>query len=471
MAMRESALSARALSRSLNQYGHKGVNVSFSRRKTALGMVAGAATLAIALTGCGSSTPDETPTNTGSAPASETPAAPVTLTLASFNNFGYSDELLAEYTAANPHVTVVHNVAATSNDARTNYFAKLGAGGLADVEAIEVDWLPEVMQYADLVEDLTSADVEGRWLDWKTAAATDPDGRLIGYGTDIGPEAICYDSAKFEAAGLPTDPAEVAALLEGDWDHYFEVGTQFQAGGGEAWFESAGATYQGMINQVEAAYEDPATGEIIAAENPEVKAIFDSVTAASGDLSAHLAQWSDDWFAGLAKSEFATMLCPGWMLGVIQGAAPDTTTWNVADVFPGGGGNWGGAYLTVPSSGKNLEEAKKLAAWLTAPEQQLKALANAGTFPSQTDALADVAALNGAFASGDAPTKATYFNSEELGTVFSNRASAIKVSPFKGKFYFQVNDIMQNALTRVEDGSQDAAKSWEQAVSEINALG
>ena len=55
----------------------------------------------------------------------------------------------------------------------------------------------------------------------------------------------------------------------------------------------------------------------------------------------------------------------------------DTTTWNVADVFPGGGGNWGGSYLTVPADGKNIEAATELAAWLTAPEQQLKALAEA----------------------------------------------------------------------------------------------
>lgn len=437
-------------------------------RKASLGMVAGTAAFAIALTGCsGSSSPEGSPATDGGTTGGE----PVTLTVATFNDFGYTDALLQEYMDANPNVTVVQNIAATSNDARTNYFAKLGAGGLADVEAIEVDWLPEVMQYADLVEDLSSPEIEGRWLDWKTDAATDPDGRLIGYGTDIGPEAICYDSAKFEAAGLPTDPAEVASLLEGDWAHYFEVGAEYQAGGGGAWFESANATYQGMINQVAAAYEDPDTGEIIAADNAEVKDLFMQVTDASMTLSAHLPQWSDDWFAGLAQSEFATLLCPGWMLGVVQGAAPDTTTWNVADVFPGGGGNWGGSYLTVPSSGENIDEAKKLAAWLTAPEQQLKALAAAGTFPSQTDALADLDSINAAFASGDSPTKAEYFNSETLGDIFSNRADAVTVAPFKGEFYFQVNDIIQNALTRVEDGSQDASTSWDQAISEISALG
>jgi len=445
------------------------VNVSFSRSRKALGFAAGATAFALLVAGCSNS--EATPTS--SATDAKTPdAEPVSLTVATFNNFGYTDALLQEYMDLYPNVTVVQNVAATSNDARTNYFAKLGAGGLSDVEAIEVDWLPEVMQYSDLLADLTSADVEGRWLDWKTAAATDADGRLIGYGTDIGPEAVCYDSALLGAAGLPTEPADVATYLEGGWDRYFEVGQEYTAAtGGKAWFDGAGGTYQGMINQVAAAYEDPETGAITATENPEVKAIFDQLTAATPTISAHLSQWSDDWFAGMANGTYATMLCPGWMLGVIKGSAADTTTWNVADVFPGGGGNWGGSYLTVPADGANVEAATALADWLTAPEQQLKALAAAGTFPSQMVALDDEAALNTAMAAGDAPTNASFFNSDTLGTIFKNRANAVTVSPFKGANYFKVNDEIQNALTRVEDGSQDPTTSWNQAMSAIDALG
>ncbi len=444
--------------------------MSFSRRHKALGIAAGATAFALLLAGCSSSKSTPSASGDASAPAG---GADITLTVATFNNFGYTDALLQEYMDLNPGVTVVQNIAATSNDARTNYFAKLGAGGLSDVEAIEVDWLPEVMQYSDLLADLTNGpDVAGRWLDWKTAAATDANGRLIGYGTDIGPEAVCYDSALFEAAGLPTDPADVAALLEGGWDQYFKVGQQYVDGsGGKPWFDGAGGTYQGMINQVAAAYEDPATGAITAATNPDVKAIFDQLTAASATESAHLSQWSDDWSSGMANGGFATMLCPGWMLGVIKGNAANTTTWNVADVFPGGGGNWGGSYLTVPADGKNVEAATELASWLTAPEQQLKALAAAGTFPSQLKALDDEASLNAAMAAGDAPTNATFFNSETLGTIFKNRAAAVTVSPFKGASYFKVNDVIQSALTRVEDGSQDPATSWAQAVTEIGALG
>ena len=423
--------------------------MKLSRRTRAIAAVAGAASIAIIAAGC--------------SPASDSGSedGPIELTVATFNDFGYTDELLQEYMDENPNVTVVQNKAATSNDARANYFQKLGKKGLADVEAIEVDWLPEVMKYSDLLAEVPSGTAD-RWLDWKVDAATDADGRLIGYGTDIGPEGVCYRSDLFAAAGLPTDRDEVATLLEGDWDKYFEVGAQYTAATGKAWFDSAGSTYQGMINQVEAAYEDPDSGDITATENADVEDVYNAVLDASATQSAHLGQWSDDWFAGVANGAYATMLCPGWMLGVISGNAEGVTGWDVANVFPNGGGNWGGSYLTVPANGKHVEEAQKLADWLTAPEQQIKAFVNAGTFPSQNDAYTDEA-LTG-FVN-------EYFNNAPVGQIFTDRAKAVTVAPFKGEYYFQINDAMQKALTRVEDGTQDKQASWDQWVSEVDAIG
>jgi cellobiose transport system substrate-binding protein len=418
-------------------------------RRVAVATIA-ASTSAIVLAGCAGSS--------GSPSESD---GPITLTVATFNDFGYTDELLQAYQDEHPEVKIVHNKAATSNDARANYFQKLGKSGLADIEAIEVDWLPEVMKYSDLLAPVP-ADLTDRWLDWKTEAATDPDGNLIGYGTDIGPEGICYRSDLFQAAGLPTDPTEVASLLEGDWSKYFEIGAQYSAATGKAFFDSAGGTYQGMINQVKAAYEDPKSGDIIATENPEVKDIYEQVTAASATQSAHLGQWSDDWFAGLSNGAFATMLCPGWMLGVISGNAEDVTTWNVANVFPNGGGNWGGSYLTVPANGAHVEEAQALADWLTSPETQVKAFENAGTFPSQVEALENETLLT---------STNEYFNNAQVGQIFTDRANAVTVAPFKGDKYFQINDAMQKALTRVDvDKSQSAQQSWDQWVSEVDAL-
>ncbi len=416
--------------------------------------------VALVASGCSSGS-DEASTDTAA-----TSNEPVTLTLATFNEFGY-EELIEEYEAANPNVTIEHKKAATSNEARDNLNTRLAAGsGASDIEAIEVDWLPELIQYSDKFMDLNDPSVEGRWLDWKAAQATTPDGKLIGYGTDIGPEGICYRADLFEKAGLPSDRAEVAELLGGDgatWEQYFKVGEQFMAADtGAAWFDSAGAVYQGMINQVKNAYEQQ-DGTIIALENPEVKAIYDLVLGAAATQSANLAQWSEDWTAAFQKDGFATMQCPGWMLGVIEGNAAGVEGWDIADVFPGGGGNWGGSFLTVPEMGEHKAEAKALAAWLTAPEQQIKAFQAKGTFPSQQAALTDAALL--------AQTNA-FFNEAPTGEILANRAKAVTVAPFKGANYFAINDAMQQALNRVDVAkTDDAASSWAKFENDVNQLG
>jgi cellobiose transport system substrate-binding protein len=420
-------------------------------RRTKAGAIAGAAVIALVATGC----------STG-AEGGET-GGKVNLTVATFNDFGYTDELFAAYEAENPNVTIKQNKAATSDDARANYFTKLGAGsGLADIEAVEIDWFAELLQYSDKLTDLSSPDVEGRWLDWKEAAATDADGKLIAYGTDIGPEAICYRSDLFAAAGLPTDRTEVAALLEGDWENYFSVGEQFTAASDAAWFDGSGAMLQGILNQYEETLE-ATDGEVIATTNPVVKDAYEQVLDASPELSAHLKQWSDDWTAGFANGAFATMLCPSWILGNIEGAAPEVTGWDVANVFPGGGGNWGGSYLTVPAQGANAEEAKKLAAWLTAPEQQLKSFVKTGNFPSQLD-IQDSEELTS--------VTRPFFNDAPTGEIFAERAAAITVAPFKSVKYFPIMSSLQDAVNRVDvDKTQSADDSWKQFEADVESIG
>ena len=230
---------------------------------------------------------------------------------------------------------------------------------------------------------------------------------------------------------------------------------------GAAFFDSAGGTYQAMINQVQNAYESN-DGAIIALENPEVKKIYDQVLTASETQSSHTGQWSEDWTAAFQKDGFATMACPGWMLGVIEGNAAGVEGWDIANVFPGGGGNWGGSFLTVPAMGAHPAEAKALAAWLTAPEQQVKAFKAKGTFPSQVEALTPSLLSQ----------KNAFFQDAPTGQILADRAKAVTVAPFKGANYFAINDAMQQALTRVDvDKTDDAASSWAKFEEAVNALG
>jgi cellobiose transport system substrate-binding protein len=386
----------------------------------------------------------------------------IKLTVATFNEFGY-EELIEEYNAMQDDVVVEQKKAGTANEHQDNLYTKLAAGsGLSDIEAIEVDWWSALMEQSDAFADLSDPDVEGRWLDWKTEAATSPDGKLIGYGTDIGPEGICYRADLFEKAGLPTDREKVAELF-GDWDSYFEAGRQFvKKVPDTAWYDSSGGTAQAMINQVEYSFEDE-DNTVIAADNPEVKEVFDTVTANAADgLSTGLTQWSEDWTAAFQDDGFATMACPGWMLGVIEGNAAGVEGWDIANVFPGGGGNWGGSYLTVPAQGDHIEEAKELAAWLTAPEQQIKAFEAKGTFPSQVEALDDPA-LTGA-------TNA-FFNDAPTGEILAERAEAVPFIAHKGPKFADINTAFQQAIQRVDEGKETADEAWESFLADVERLG
>lgn len=384
-----------------------------------------------------------------------------TITVATFNEFGY-EGLIDEWNAANDDIKIEQVKVGTWDDAKANLYTKLAAGsGLSDIEAIEGDAMPAILAEEGAFEDLTDDELDGRWLPWVEEKTLNADGQMIGYATDIGPEGICYRADLFKKAGLPTDREEVAGLM-GTWDDYFALGEEFiKKVPDTAWYDSSGGLAQAMLNQVANPFEtDDNTVEV---ENDELKAVWADVTGnIEKGLSTKLPQWGDDWTASFQNDGFATMACPGWMLGVVEGNAEGVKGWDIANVFPGGGGNWGGSFLTVPSQGENVEEAKEVAAWLTAPEQQVKAFAAKGTFPSQVEAL-----------ESDEVTSATnaFFNDAPTGQILAERAQAVTVQPYKGPKYSDILQAFQAAVLRVDDGSQDAAESWDQFVTDVEALG
>jgi cellobiose transport system substrate-binding protein len=424
-----------------------------SRTKTIA--VGSAAVLTLVLASCSSATEAQ--------PADGASGGEVTVNLSTFGNFGYSDELIASFEEAHPNIDVVHNIASDGTAARTNLFTKLAAGsGLADVEAVEINWTVDLAQYADKFVPVPADDGFGDWLDIQKKPVTTKDGALFAYGVAIGPTAICYRADLFAAAGLPTEPAEVATLLDGGWDNYFTVGEKFKATGATAgWFDSAASIYGSLIQQQTNPYEKD-DGTIIATTNPEVEDAFRTALSVASTLSAGLDPWTDDWYSAMNNGDFATMGCPSWMLGIIEGAAPDETNWRIADTYPGGGGNAGGSFLVVPTQSKHPKEAAELASWLTAPEQQVTAFSAAGPFPSRLEAfdLPELQAIT-----------SPYFGNAPIGEIFTARAKAIKADAFKGPHYFQIDAAINDAFSRAADGTQSVDDAWNQFVDEVNGLG
>ncbi len=396
----------------------------------------------------------------GSGGASQTTDGKTELTIATFNEFGY-EELFKEYEAAHPDIKITQRKTGQGQPHHQNLFTKLGAGsGLADIEGIEEGYLSQVMaksgQFNDLKEIGPKIE-DGRWQQWKTDAVTTKDGKLIGYGTDIGPLAMCYRKDLFEKAGLPSDPEGVKALFA-TWDSYFAAGDTFVAKvGGVGWFDSAAQVFNAMHNQHKVGYYDK-DDKLVVETNTDIKSTWTAVTNAVGKgQSARLAAWSPEWNTAFKLGTFATKTCPSWMLGVIETqAGPENKgKWAVTDAFPNGGGNWGGSYLSVPKQSKNAKKAAELAAWLTAPDQQIKAFKAKGTFPSQVKALDAPALLE--------QTNA-YFGDIKAGALFSTQAKKITAAQYKGPADGTIQDtVFSPALQSVEQG-KSADEAWKTAV-------
>ena len=432
--------------------------------------------LSLTMAGCSNNTSTDNSSDTGS--GSSEPQ--VTLTIGTFNNFGYDKssatlqgaDLYSKYMSLHPNVTINATVAATSDDARSAFTTAIGAGsGAYDIQAVDIDWMPFIMDNADKFVDQKASLASNDYLPWKIAQATTPDGKVLGGGTDIGPEGICYRSDLLDAAGIPSDRASVAAWLGGanaTWQSYFDAGKEYvEKSGGLPFFDSAAATFQGMINQVESSYVDKTSGDIIATTNTQVKDLYDQVTTAALDdkESAGMQEWTDDWnaaFKATDQTSFATMLCPAWIINNIKNnAGADFTGWDIADVFPGGGGNWGGSFLVIPAQGKNIQAAQDLVAWLTAPEQQAAVFTAASNYPSSPKAEADSAVSS---------KVEPFLNNAPVGQIFANRAAAVTVVPYKGSVYFDIQTKMADALNRVDvTKNQSPADSWNQWISDAKA--
>jgi cellobiose transport system substrate-binding protein len=382
-----------------------------------------------------------------------------------FGTFGYEEAgLFDEYEKLNPGVTIQYE----STQGENNYWpalqTKLASGnGAADVQGIEVGRIADVVaNQADKWTDLKSTPAGEQvpnYLEWKSAAATTKDGQVLALGTDIGPMGLCYRSDLLGQAGLPTDPAQLAARMT-NWDDYLALGREFKgkAPAGTAWMDSAGGFYNAIVSTEEEIYYD-GSGKLVWDSNPAVKKAFDTAaTAASEGLTAKLEQFEDPaWDKGFGGGAFATIACPAWMVGYIKGKAGDAGAgkWNITSLPGGAGGNWGGSYLGIPKSAKHPEEAAKLVKWLTDPEQQAKVFEVGGNFPSNTGAIDLVAG-----------TSDEYFQNAPIGQIFS---SAAKAAPTQilGEEDAVVKSSLVQSLLSVETNGVSPADAWNAASKDL----
>ncbi|MFL6119493.1 ABC transporter substrate-binding protein [Actinophytocola sp.] len=392
------------------------------------------------------------------------PGGPVRISFMTSVGDGYED-LLTEYQSQHRGVTI--ELQKVQPDA---YYAKLhtmlAAGQAPDVVVVGEEYRATLFDQPDLFADLAEvgpADVDPKqWPDWKYEGGLGKDGTWFGYGMDSGPLGMAYRTDLFAAAGLPTDPAQVGNLFR-SWDSYLAAGDQYVRATGKPWFDSAAEVFTARQNQLDTGYYDR-DDNLIIENNADIKASWDAVTGAVGrGQSARLAPFSAEWFNGFRAAAFATAPAPYWMLALIKtNAGPENAgKWAVADTFPGGGANWGGSYLAVPRQSHAAAQAAAFAAWLTAPEQQVRLFRTTGSFPSRVGALRS-SELRG--------TTDPYFATKETGRRYADLAGKVTVAPYRAPRDSRVQtEAVWPALQAVEQGTPPDA-GWQQAVDKARSV-
>jgi cellobiose transport system substrate-binding protein len=389
-----------------------------------------------------------------------------TISVGVFGVFGYKQAGLYDaYEKLHPDIRIKENSTERNEDYYPALLNHLSANsGLSDIQAVEVDNISEIAKlHSDKLVDFSRTEGvrKSDWLGWKWNQAKAESGQVVGLGTDIGPMGVCYRKDLFEEAGLPTDRNEVGKLWQGDWGKYVDAGEKYMksAPKGTAFMDGAAGLYNGAVAGYPTKYYSP-DGKLIYKKSKGVRESWDlAMQAIDGKMTGKLKQFDKEWDQGYANGDFATVVCPPWMLGYIKEKAGDKGKgkWDVAAAPKPA--NWGGSFLTVPKGGKNREEAVKLAKWLTAPKQQAKLFQKQASFPSSQDAYALPEV-------GDA--KHSYFGNAPIGKIFSKAAEGIPTTPLGPKDQVVKTTISDIGILQVEQQGKKPEEGWDAAVKKID---
>jgi cellobiose transport system substrate-binding protein len=379
----------------------------------------------------------------------------ITLTIDVFGDFGYH-ALYQQYEASHPGITIKEDTEgyAPHHTALAQHLAT-GAGA-DDIEAIEVGFIGQYTAQPRYFVDLRKYGASGlksRYPAWKWQQAVAHNKSVIGLGTDVGSLGICYRKDLFKKAGLPTSPAKLGKMWP-TWQQFFAVGHRFErhAPSGVKFIDSGSNLYNAIIGQADPAYYSK-SGKVIVSTNPKVKNAWSlTMQAIKMGEDKGLSAFSNDWNTGFKTGSFATVTCPAWMMGYIQGQAPNAKgKWNIAPV-PGGGGNWGGSFLTVTAQSQHPAEAAALVKFLTSPASETYVFKHTGNLSSEVPVLKSAAVQK---------FRNPYFSNAPVGKIFATSALKLKpqvLGPHQGDY----QTAATNAIQRVEQHKQSAAAAWKQ---------
>lgn len=372
-----------------------------------------------------------------------------------------NDELIEQVSEQFPGIRINANKFNSENMQEKVITALASDSPLPDILVMD-DWVSNVLPDADKFYNLydapfNAAEYRDNYVEWKWEKAETADGsKLIAIPIDAGPTAMFYRADLFEAAGLPSDPAEVAELMA-TWDGALAAAKQMMDTTGVCMFDFTCNLYWMIMNQGELGLVDE--NNKFVGDQEHAKEAFYTAAAFSDYVFGMPDMYGTEWGAALNNGDVAAYCSAIWTIDMLKNNAPDTAgLWRVTSQ-PGGPGNYGGSCIGIPATSEHPEEAFEVILWLQNAQNQITQLQENSLFPTNLEALA----------SPDILVEDEFFGGQIVNEFFVDAVKNIP-SQYVGLNYSAYRQYFYDELRLVQDTSKNVDEAWEDAVAGCKAL-
>ncbi len=347
----------------------------------------------VLVSACGSTTPATeapaaAPTEAPAAAPTEAPAAaPAEKTVLKVWSFTNEINTMAvAYEGKNPNVTIEYTmIPMTNGEYQTKLKAAIGTGDAPDVIALEAAFVRELVE-SDILADLSDL------LPAAKAANTYPfvtdvgtfDGVTKAYAYQATPGALFYRRSLAKKYFGTDDPVKMQKILS-DMDKYTAAAAVVkEKSGGNTYMVGSSGDFQNLFF---ANRSQPWVVDDALVLDPMVQKYIDTAKLfRDKGYEAQAQQWQEGWFAGMNDSladadgnpkQVFSYFLPTWGLPYVlapnaksaDGAHDTSGDWAVIEgPLPY---QWGGTWLGVVKSSKNMDVAKDFVRFATLDEENL----------------------------------------------------------------------------------------------------
>ena len=351
-----------------------------------------------------------------------------------------------------PNIHLKWNNTGTANDTVTGLNNAIQAGsGIPDVVQLEYMTVPQYVigdsQLVDLKGKTSGYDDFYTTGTWNSVNIGDG---IYALPMDSGPQAMFYNKATFDKAGITTVPST--------WDEYYDAAKKIRALGSDYYITADAGDIKVMTAFLWQAGAKPysADGENVTINlknDPKVKTVADFWQKMIDEdlINTKVATWADEWNRGIADGTIASIFEGAWMpANLVSNSAAAAGNMRVAlqpnwsANEPSNGEN-GGSAIVIMKASKLQDAAWKYVDFICHDEAGITARTSNGAFPADKTTLASDSFLKG---SADV-TK--YFGGQAYNEILADAASQVKNEfqflPYSGQANAIYGDYLGSAYT------------------------